>query len=283
MAKRSRTTTEDASNTSALAARRFAEQIREIEIRAGRSAVLLPRGATPRKLERAERALGTALPPEMRAFYTEHDGGSRAGEANCGVGSRSGGRTLLSLDGIVSEWRKWMSLIEAGALPPPAAGTRSKLVRTESSWIAGWIPITSDGAGTHHVVDLAPAPRGRVGQVFSFFHDSATKDAVEAPDFLTWLAAQAWGDDGDEEDARGPWRRLETGSKFWECCRDDFVLYVRFGPLRARGREVSHTLGDAAECAAKARQLVAEKLAKGYVEVVEAGPRRRRRGVSAAR
>ena len=53
--------------------------------------------------------------------------------------------------------------------------------------------MTYDGAGNHHILDLAPAARGVRGQILSFWHDDGDRRVV-GKDLLRWLATAEWGD-----------------------------------------------------------------------------------------
>ncbi|HEU4407520.1 MAG TPA: SMI1/KNR4 family protein [Polyangiaceae bacterium] len=153
-----------------------------VERRAKASGVTLPKGATRAALARAEAALGVALPDEMRAFYQAHDGGGDEFVVE--------GRELLSLRRIVNEWRVWKGLLDRGTFEANDHGQPGPGVRG-AWWLPEWVPITYDGAGNHHVVDLAPAAGGTRGQIVSFWHDEASRRVV-GPSFLAWLSEAEW-------------------------------------------------------------------------------------------
>jgi cell wall assembly regulator SMI1/predicted DNA-binding WGR domain protein len=170
---------------------KYAAQIAKIETRATKSGYELPAGASATSIARAEAELGIAFPAEVRAFYLAHDGGSSSGELVCG------GRELLSIERIVDEWKVWKELLDGGKFEDndnsePDAGIQQKW------WIPEWIPVSYDGAGNHHMIDMAPAKGGHVGQLFSFWHDEAQR-SLDAPNFLAWLTKQSWSEDGDDD------------------------------------------------------------------------------------
>jgi cell wall assembly regulator SMI1 len=54
-------------------------------------------------------------------------------------------------------------------------------------WDAKWIPITYDGAGNHHCLDLNPTAHGASGQIITMWHDMPERELV-ASSFHSWLA-----------------------------------------------------------------------------------------------
>lgn len=166
-----------------------------IDVAAAKGKVKLPKGASPKAIAAAEKALGVSFPEEVRAFYLRHDGGGD--ESICDE------RQLLSLEGMVSEWKVWKQLLDGGDFGANDHGSPDPGVQ-KKWWIPQWLPVTYDGSGNHHVVDLAPAKRGKVGQILSFWHDDDPRTIV-APDLLTWLAEQAvWGDPEAEDEDDSP-------------------------------------------------------------------------------
>jgi cell wall assembly regulator SMI1 len=53
-------------------------------------------------------------------------------------------------------------------------------------WHPKWIPLTSDGCGNSHCLDLNPGPTGAVGQIIIMWHDDPSRP-VEAGSFRIWL------------------------------------------------------------------------------------------------
>ena len=171
-----------------VAAGSFAARIEEIEARARAAGVELPAGASEAAIADAERALGSTLPDEVRAWYLAHDGG---GDDEYVLE----GREFLSLAGIVGQWKIWKQLLDDGVFEDndhsePGPGVQQKW------WIPEWVPVTYDGAGNHHVIDLAPGAGGVVGQVMSVWHDDGERTVVAAS-FLDWLTQATWGERDD--------------------------------------------------------------------------------------
>ncbi len=259
--------------------------IARIEAKAAAAGVELAKGANAKAIKAAEKALGLALPEEVVAFYRRHDGA----ETDAAVE----GRELLSLSRIVDEWKIWKDLLDQGTFEAndhsrPDPGVQKRW------WIPEWVPVTYDGAGNHHVLDLAPAPGGTHGQILSFWHDDDERTLV-AKSFLGWLEGAAWGDaeggdrddasddaaandggddesdDEDDEDesdeAAGDFRRFEMEQKFWSIRLDGDSYIVRFGKLGTDGQEQVKSFDDEATAKKEHDKLVAAKVKKGYREV----------------
>jgi cell wall assembly regulator SMI1 len=172
---------------------RAAASIGRIEAAAAKAGITLPRGASEKQIAAAEAKLGASFPPELRAFYLAHDGAPD--DAMCG------GRQLLSLKSIVNQWTIWKELFDGEELEDE--GVEPDTGVQERWWIPAWIPVTYDFGGNHDVVDLAPAKRGKLGQVVAVWHDDGAR-TVEGDDFLSWLEDQTWGDEEAQKVAQAP-------------------------------------------------------------------------------
>jgi cell wall assembly regulator SMI1/predicted DNA-binding WGR domain protein len=234
-----------------------------IEAKAAEAGVKLAKGATDDAIAACERALGLSLPAEVRAFYRAHDGAPVFGAVE--------ESELLSLKAIVKSWKIWQKLLADGTFGDNEGevgpGVQARW------WIPEWIPITSDGSGNHHILDLAPGEGGRVGQILSFRHDAPERDVV-APDLLGFLANATWGDqDAPEEPASqesaisAGFRRFEMDAKFWAIQLDGRRFVVRFGKQGTDGQEKIKEFADAPTAQREHDKLVAEKVKKGYREI----------------
>lgn len=166
----------------------YEKQIATIRDKAAAAGVSLPPGASEAQLAEAEKSLGEALPEEVRAFYLAHDGG--------GSDYICEGRELLSLTRIVAEWKIWKELHDGHEFDDHVGRCDVSPGVQNVWWVPSWIPVTYNGGGDHHMVDLAPAEGGAVGQVISFWHADPDRK-VEASSFLAWLAAASWGEEDD--------------------------------------------------------------------------------------
>ena len=135
-------------------------------------------GATEAELSNLAATIGAALPADFPAFYRIHNGQQSY---------RSGlfdGEELLSVPRMLDEWTIWRDLLTSGdfadAYSEPTAGVRADW------WHPLWLPLTYDGAGNHHCLDLAPAPGGTPGQIIRMWHDDTERPLV-ASSFTEWF------------------------------------------------------------------------------------------------
>lgn len=133
------------------------------------------------RIATAERLLGVSFPADFRESLRIHDGQSAEVPFMASW-------VLLSCRDIVEQWRIWKDLLDGGHFAKNVARP-SGPVRAEW-WNPGWIPVTHDGGGDHHCLDLAPAPGGRAGQIVTLWHDSGDRKVL-ASGFGAWLGAFA--------------------------------------------------------------------------------------------
>jgi cell wall assembly regulator SMI1 len=142
---------------------------------------ILQAGAAEEEIATTERHLGVSLPEEVRASFRLHDGQAEGPWLMWGS-------ELLSLERVRQEWAAWKGLADAGAFRNFRSDSDG---RVAGDWYhPGWIPLTHDGGGNHHCLDLHPGPRGRAGQVIQLWHDDSPRPVV-APSYRAWLAAFA--------------------------------------------------------------------------------------------
>ncbi len=233
-----------------------------IEAKAKKAGVTLRKGASEKAIAAAEKALGQSLPEDVKAFYRAHDGSDDDPAVD--------NRELLSLERMVGEWKVWKDLLDKGTFEKNDHGTPGKGVQ-KKWWIAEWIPVTYDGSGNHHVIDLAPAKGGTVGQILDFWHDDDPRNVV-AKSLVEWLEKAPWGEsdeDDDDGDGAGKFRRFEMDEKFWAIALDEDAgtTTVRFGKIGTDGQEKTKDLGSGAAAKKEYDKLIAEKTKKGYEEV----------------
>ena len=146
-------------------------------LKPGLSSCLRP-GLDEAGLASLETSLGVRLPDDVREFYTLVDG-----QLPDGPGLWDG-TELLNSDRIVKEWTIWKNLLDGGEFEEsrcePAAGIK------DDWWSAKWIPLTYNGSGDHHSLDLDPAAGGRHGQIIMMWHDDPTRPLL-ARSFRAWL------------------------------------------------------------------------------------------------
>jgi cell wall assembly regulator SMI1 len=143
----------------------------------------LGRPATDDQIATLQRNFGRTLPGDLVASLRIHNG-MRARDRAVALFDN---QILLSTTGIAAAWQKRRDLFggrraDGGGCPL----TRTRKIRNDRRWNVAWVPITAD-EGDGFVVDLDPAGRGTVGQVFSFYHDGFRPREVVAASYGEWL------------------------------------------------------------------------------------------------
>lgn len=133
----------------------------------------LKKGATDKKLAALESALGVELPAGVRESYLLHDGQKDGADGLLpeGFADLDAEYVLLSVAGILDDWKSWKKLLDSGEFDgqtaTPDAGVRADW------WNPGWVPIASNGGGDSVCIDLNPAKGGTLGQVILMNHESS--------------------------------------------------------------------------------------------------------------
>lgn len=135
-------------------------------------------GAPEARIAKAENALGITFPADVRASYRIHDGQSSDGPV------LFNGWALLSLARVMEEWRLWKGLLDGGEFKRKKS--KSNGATLKDWWHPAWIPLSGNGAGDHHCLDLAPGPKGTRGQIIRLFHDDADRPVI-TESFDEWL------------------------------------------------------------------------------------------------
>src|SRR5262245_34873478 len=98
----------------------------------------------------AERAVGSAFPPDLRHLLSLHNGGDETFVLP--------GWELFSAARIVDEWNVWEDLYRTQFKPENYTCAPSGPIRGDEWWRLKWIPFCGDGGGNHLCVDMEPAP-----------------------------------------------------------------------------------------------------------------------------
>jgi cell wall assembly regulator SMI1 len=117
----------------------------------------LPCGVSESEIKKVEAAIDAKLPPDVHRSYAVHDGSGKIGFA-FGL--------LLSLAQLVNSWLGFQNSRRMGYYE----GRRSKPTGPiKSDWYNPlWIPIFTNEEGEFVLLDLDPAPKGKVGQLVEF-------------------------------------------------------------------------------------------------------------------
>jgi cell wall assembly regulator SMI1 len=137
-------------------------------------------GVSQKELAAAEKKLGYALPPDLKASLAIHDGDDEAGVI--------GGWSLLAVRAIVSEATMMRGLLEKGTFSKARSDPHPRI--SSAWWSVGWIPLASSGSGDLFCLDQDPGPKGKPGQIILFRHDDGQRLLI-AESLRDWLAAIA--------------------------------------------------------------------------------------------
>jgi cell wall assembly regulator SMI1 len=146
--------------------------------------------ASAGELVETERLLGVQLPADVRAAYACHNGQSFNSPwmMDCWE--------WLSLERIREEWNVWKGLLDSGEFTAIQNDANGIAVRKDW-WNAAWIPLTYSGSGDHHCLDLAPGPKGKIGQIIEMWHDEGSRPVV-ANSISEWFTSFAEALENDE-------------------------------------------------------------------------------------
>ena len=166
--------------------------------------------ATDSDLDVAEATLGYALPPELRALYSLHNGQSSAAHGLLG------GLQLLPIEKAIGEWTTWRQFETTEYDSSYSSVPLGAVVETYTH--AGWFPIARDGGGNNLAVDTVPGPNGIAGQVINFGRDESDLFAY-APSLIEFLerivelaiAGRARVSDDDDE----PYWGIDDAESGW--------------------------------------------------------------------
>jgi cell wall assembly regulator SMI1 len=133
-------------------------------------------GASEGQLRAAEAAMAVSLPEDVKACYRIHDG----------RGLYFDGCHWVSLEETVAEWRFFKDMLDFDAFQSFRKSQPLGPIRPDW-WHPAWVPLTTDGSGDLHCLDLAPAEGGQVGQVILLTREDDSR-VVVADSFTAWLS-----------------------------------------------------------------------------------------------
>lgn len=134
--------------------------------------------ATLEQIRETECLLGWELPPDVVESFLVHNGENRIGPGLVD------GWQLLPLDEVLSNWRVWRDLVEAGTFD--SCASESDDVTSTKWYDLGWIPLAHDGSGNFKCLDLNPGIRGTHGQIIDVDHEVPDRGA-DASSFRAWF------------------------------------------------------------------------------------------------
>ena len=135
-------------------------------------------GARAESIKVVESELGFQLPNAFKQSYRLHDGSDDHAVFPYGF-------HLLSLNGILSNWKMWRNHVESNVFDAMEPDPEGPIRRTW--WNLKWVPFTHNTGGDHHCVDMDPAIGGDVGQVIKFSHEVGVQKVL-ASSFDDWLS-----------------------------------------------------------------------------------------------
>ena len=159
----------------------------------------LTEGVTDEQINAVEKHIKLAFPEELRVSLKRHNGFNDWPETR---------GYLFPLDVIQSEWQFWCEAVKEGDFDdcPPVEVPSDGSVQ-ETWWCEGLIPIDG-GDGIHNVIDLAPGPKGRVGQILFFNNEEGLSKVY--PDYASYLEhvadsieKQGINGEGDQSEEEG--------------------------------------------------------------------------------
>jgi len=138
-------------------------------------------GADALELEALEEALTVKLPAPYSTLLKRHNG--QNGEA----AGLFGNWELLSVEDVLQEWRLWKDLADHGHFDESHDEAKAIGPVKARWWHPAWVPISADGMGNNHCLDMAPDTGGQLGRVIVLLHDNGERKVL-APSLEEWLA-----------------------------------------------------------------------------------------------
>ncbi|GAA3234236.1 SMI1/KNR4 family protein [Dactylosporangium siamense] len=188
--------------------------------------------ASPAALAEAESRLGAALPDDVRALYLAADSGELIlppRDKNRFYGLQIVGLEDAAARAYLEPKARYLSWTH-GATEVVGPDPHGRVQALASS--PAWFVVGDDWGGNLYVVDLAPGPRGTVGQVLFVDHELSSGAQWVAPS-LTELLLRRPADIAGQGPEGGLLVRVgrRTGVTLAAVRPETEVLYVRGGPV----------------------------------------------------
>ncbi|TXK74614.1 SMI1/KNR4 family protein [Paenibacillus sp. N3.4] len=138
----------------------------------------LNQGASELEISGLETAVGYELPSDLKESLRIHNG--QSGDSQWLIA----GWELLSTARILEEWNVWKGLYDKESFKEWDVKSQEGVANVW--WQPAWIPLTYNGCGDHHCLDLAPANGGKNGQIITMWHDSEVREVL-AKNYTQWF------------------------------------------------------------------------------------------------
>jgi cell wall assembly regulator SMI1 len=133
-------------------------------------------GASEDEIADMERYVRMSAPEDFRRSLLLHN-----------PGGFIHGFNLLKIETIRSRWAEMNAVMATGKLDKWIAGDASGDFFTPRWWDRRWLPIAGSHAGTLVCLDMAPGPKGSVGQVLRLELEDDGPSLAGAQSFAHWL------------------------------------------------------------------------------------------------
>ncbi|GAB3624166.1 hypothetical protein GCM10027418_22500 [Mariniluteicoccus endophyticus] len=152
-----------------------------------RGAYVAAAPATEAEIAELESALGFPVPPALRHLLALANGARVNGDVTEESAPPAGWWELLSTTAIAQEYASWSELAGSSIYDGVAQDAGIADVAQLRLLHPGWVPFASDGGGNCLGIDLAPGPRGILGQVLEFGRDLTDGPVLVAPSITDWF------------------------------------------------------------------------------------------------
>lgn len=152
----------------------------------------LARPAATAAVTKLEELFGVTLPGDFKQSLAIHDGQKPGAEVGKFPGiycnDDTGSYYLMGCKAISRDWKMLRSVKKCGDFDGLKVNPDPGVMA--AWWDLLWIPFAANGGGDYLCLDLAPAPRGKRGQVIGVTHDAPAR-TIHAKSITEWLQRQA--------------------------------------------------------------------------------------------
>ena len=127
-------------------------------------------GATISEIEKAEQAVETPFPEDLKYLLSQHNGSEDYFVLP--------GWELFSAQRLVDEWKVWANLYKTQFKPENYKCNPVGKIGKDEWWRMKWLPFCGDGGGNHLCIDMDPLKGGTIGQVITMWHDDGHREII---------------------------------------------------------------------------------------------------------